>query len=200
VARGGRLFRALAAIGLAASAAQAQTRTDERVELDALRSHVEFRVKVMWLVGVRGQFGAVHGVVDVDRFRSQAVVDARIDTDSVRMNVRGYEDWVKSPEFFDVAAHPQIRFVSEPFPLQRLHKGGDLPGTLTLRGVSQPIRLVLQAAACERPGYDCPIVATGAISRSPFGMRSRLGTLSDRVELRFDVFAKASVAASSAPR
>lgn len=193
---GCRLLRTLAAIGMALASAQAPARTDDRIELDEARSRVEFRVKVMWLIGISGQFSAMRGAVDIDRFRSQAVVDARIQADSVRMNTRGYEDWVKSPEFFDVAAHPEIHFVSEPFPLQRLRRGGDLPGTLTLRGVSEPIRLALEEATCDRPGYDCAIVASGAISRSPFGMRSRLGTLSDRVELRFEVFARSSVAAS----
>ncbi|WP_379988746.1 YceI family protein [Dokdonella soli] len=158
------------------------------VELDSPRSHATFRVKVMWLIGIRGEFSAVQGNVDIDRFRSQAVVDARIDADSVRMNVRGYEDWVKSAEFFDASVHPEIRFVSDPFPLQRLRNGGELPGTLTLRGVSQPVRFMLEPATCAQPGHDCPIVATGMISRSPFGMRSRLGTLSDKVELDFSVF------------
>jgi polyisoprenoid-binding protein YceI len=194
---GCRLLRTLAAIGMALAPVQAPARTDDRIELDESRSHVEFRVKVMWLIGVSGQFRAMRGAVDVDRFRSQAVVDARIEAGSVRMNTRGYEDWVKSQEFFDVATHPEIHFVSEPFPLQRLRKGGDLPGTLTLRGVDEPIRLVLEEAACDRPGYDCAIVASGAISRSPFGMRSRLGTLSDRVELRFEVFARSSAAAAA---
>ncbi len=181
---------ALAATWLATSISEA--RADDRIELDGARSRAEFRVKVVWLVSVRGRFESVHGSVDVDRFRSQAVVDASIAVDSVRMNARGYENWVKSPEFFDAKAHPQIHFVSEPFPLQRLEKGGDLPGWLTLRGVSQPVALKLEPATCARPGYDCAIVASGVISRSPFGMRSRLGTLSDKVELGFSVYAKPS--------
>jgi polyisoprenoid-binding protein YceI len=162
------------------------------VELDSARSDAQFRVKAMWLIGIHGYFGSVRGSVEIDRFRNQAVVDARIDADNVRMNVRGYEDWVKSPEFFDAFAHPEIRFVSEPFPLQRLHNGGELPGTLTLRGVSQPVRFTLDAATCADPGYDCAIVAKGTISRSPFGMRSRLGALSDKVQLSLGVYAKPS--------
>jgi polyisoprenoid-binding protein YceI len=182
----------LAAALLIVILAQPSAHAGDRVELDSARSRAEFRVKAMWLIGIHGYFGTVHGSVDIDAFRSQAVVEARIAAASVHMNVRGYEDWVKSREFFDAAAHPEIRFVSEPFPLQRLRKGGELPGTLTLRGVSRPVSFELAATTCAQPGYDCAIVASGTISRSPFGMRSRLGTLSDTVELGFSVYAMPS--------
>lgn len=164
----------------------------EPIALDASRSRAEFRVRVMWLVNVRGTFEGVHGTVEVDRFRNRAVVDARIDAASVRMAAHGYEDWVKSREFFDATAHPQIRFESAPFPLVRLRVGGELPGTLTLRGISQPVAFTLAPAGCDLPGEACPIVANGVLRRSLFGMRSRLGTLSDKVELGLAIYATAA--------
>lgn len=161
----------------------------DRVELDSQRSHAEFGVKVMWLISVHGRFGKVHGSVDVDRFRNSAVVDARIDANAVEMSNKSYADWVKSDEFFDVAHYPEIRFVSDSFPLQRLRKGGELSGTLTIRGATQPATFDLQASECDQPAYACPIVVTGSIRRSAFGMRSRRGALSDKVDLNFEVFA-----------
>ena len=159
------------------------------MQLDGTRSNATFGVKVMWLVGVHGRFGKVSGVVDIDRFRSLATVDARIDANAVEMSTKGYADWVKSPEFFDVAKYPEIRFVSESFPLQRLKRGGQLSGTLTIRDTSQPVTFDLLAAECDKPAYDCPIVVSGSIRRSAFGMRSRRGALSDKVDLHFEVFA-----------
>ncbi|HKE47375.1 MAG TPA: YceI family protein [Rhodanobacteraceae bacterium] len=161
----------------------------DHVELDSARSQATFGVKVMWLVSVHGRFGKVHGVVDVDRFRNFAVVDARIDANAVEMGNKGYEDWVKSPEFFDVAEHPEIRFVSESFPLQRLRRGGKLTGTLTIRGTDQVVTFDLDPADCDHPAYECPIMVSGSIRRSAFGMRSRRGALSDKVDLHFEVFA-----------
>jgi len=161
----------------------------EHVQLDGTRSNATFGVKVMWLVGVHGRFGKVSGIVDVDRFRGMATVDARIDANAVEMSTKGYADWVKSPEFFDVAKYPEIRFVSESFPLQRLKRGGQLSGTLTIRDTSQPVTFDLLAAECDKPAYDCPIVVSGSIHRSAFGMRSRRGALSDKVDLHFEVFA-----------
>jgi polyisoprenoid-binding protein YceI len=70
-----------------------------------------------------------------------------------------------------------------------LRRGGQLAGTLTIRDASQPVTFDLVAADCDRPAYDCPIVVSGSIHRSAFGMRSRRGALSDKVELHFDVFA-----------
>jgi polyisoprenoid-binding protein YceI len=169
--------------------ALAEESQTEQVQLDGARSHATFGVKVMWLVSVHGRFGKVSGVVDVDRFRGTATVDARIDANAVEMSTKTYEDWVKSDEFFDVAKYPEIHFVSESFPLQRLRRGGQLAGTLTIRDASQPVTFDLVAADCDRPAYDCPIVVSGSIHRSAFGMRSRRGALSDKVELHFDVFA-----------
>lgn len=163
----------------------------ETVKLDGARSQLGFTVRVLWLVGVSGHFGKVDGTVHVDRFRNQISVDARIDVDAVKMDNKRYEEWVKSSEFFDVAAHPTIEFKSEPFPQPRLRKGGELSGMLTLRGVRQPVTFQLQPAACERPAYDCPIEVEGTIRRSEFDMHSRRGTLSDKVELQFSVYAVA---------
>jgi polyisoprenoid-binding protein YceI len=182
----------LVAILFAAGLARADEPELDHVELDSTRSHAEFGVKVVWLVPVHGRFGKVQGTVDVDRFRNFASVDARIDANAVEMGSKNYEEWVKSDEFFDVAEHPEIRFVSESFPLQRLRRGGQLSGTLTMRGTEQPATFDLAAATCDHPAYDCPIIVTGSIRRSAFGMSSRRGALSDKVDLRFEVFAIAS--------
>ena len=159
------------------------------IRLDALRSDVGFRVKVLWLLGVRGHFGSVDGTVRLDPFRNELRVDARIDVASVRMSSASYEEWVKSPEFFDAATHPQILFTSDAFPRARLRAGGELPGQLTVRGVRQPVQFDLKPAECDRPAYDCPIRVAGAIRRSMFGMGSHRGTLADKVELDFTVYA-----------
>ena len=182
----------IAAFMVAVRLARADEAPIDHVELDSARSQATFGVKVVWLVGVHGRFGKVQGVVNVDRFSNFATVDARIDANAVEMSTKTYEDWVKSGEFFDVAHYPDIHFVSESFPLQRLRKGGTLSGTLTIRDKSQPVTFDLDPAECARPAYDCPITVSGSIRRSAFGMRSRRGALSDKVDLHFEVFAIAS--------
>ena len=185
---------ALAGTPQPAAAAMSETDTPDVLQLDPANSHVDFRVKLMWLLRVGGRFGAVDGSVRVDRFRSQVSVDAHIAVDTVSMDNASVEAWVKSPEFFDSAHYPKIDFASDPFPQARLRDGGEVPGTLTLRGIQQPVRFELQPAACDRPAFDCPIEVAGSVPRSAFGMRSRHGTLSDRVELRLSVRALPPVA------
>ncbi|MEP6484672.1 MAG: YceI family protein [Rudaea sp.] len=160
-------------------------------EIDSPKSHANFEVKVMWLVNVHGDFGAVKGSLTVDRFRGSANVEADIDADDLHMRTHSHETWAKSVEFFDSAHFPKIHFSSASFPLARLAAGGEIEGTLTLRGVEQPIRLTVDAADCKDPlSGECAVEAWGAIHRSEFGMQSRRGALSDKVQLRLSAFVK----------
>jgi len=194
-------LRAIACAALLAFAANAAMAADEGangevIRLDASRSELGFRVKVVWLLGVNGHFGRIHGEVHRDAFRNQLRVDATVDATSVRMASRSYEDWVKSRDFFDVERHPVITFSSDPFPRSRLFGGGDIQGRLTLRGITRPVRFDLLPAGCARPALDCPIRVAGTIRRSMFGMRSHRGTLADKVELDFSVYALPAPGAS----
>ncbi len=54
-------------------------------DLDAERSRGDFEVRVLWLVGVHGRFGKVHGTVAIDREHGTVVADARIDVDTLTM-------------------------------------------------------------------------------------------------------------------
>lgn len=184
-----RACASLLGLLLLAAASYAGAAEGELIRLDASRSEVGFKVKVMWLLGVNGRFGKVEGTVRTDPFRNRLSVDARIDVASVSMGRRSYEEWVKSDEFFDAATHPQILFESEPFPRARLKSGGELRGDLTMRGVRLPVRFDLRPAECDRPAFDCPIRVDGEVKRSQFGMGSHRGTLADRVDLEFSVFA-----------
>lgn len=173
-----------------ASMAFASETRDSVRQIDAARSHAEFSLRAMLVVGVQGKFGGVSGSVHLDSFRSQGWVDARIDANAVSMGSSDREIWARSEEFFDSANHPIIRFVSEPVPQLRLRTGGDLPGTLTLRGVERPVLFTILPGECLRPGEDCAIQAQGSIARSEFGMRSKRAVLGDRVRLDLSVLVK----------
>jgi polyisoprenoid-binding protein YceI len=186
----------LLALATADKPASSQT---EIMVLDGERSNASFSVKVLWVIDVDGQFGGVHGNVEIDHFRSQAVVDARIDANAVKMRRSGTENWVKSDEFFSVAQYPEIRFHSSPFPLSRLSSGGELPGTLSLRGIVGPITFKVLPSTCSRPALDCPVEAIGTIKRGTFGMRSRKGTLADKVELSLNIRVRESETYPASP-
>ncbi|HET7064563.1 MAG TPA: YceI family protein [Rudaea sp.] len=168
--------------------AGASSNVEAPLALDPVRSTAEFEVKVLWLIGVHGRFGKVHGTIAVDREHASVVADARIDVGTITMRTRSYEEWVKSAEFFDAAKFPQIHFVSEAFPQDRLRSGGEIAGTLTVRDVNRHIVLEVEPSDCpDAVARRCAVEASGRIHRSDFGMRSRRGTLSDNVELRFSI-------------
>ena len=185
-----RMHVLVASLALLCGYAGADERGDVvTIALDSARSRADFEVKVLWLIGVHGRFGQVHGVVTLDRFRSTIMADARIDVDTITMRNHGYEQWVKSAEFFDAAHYPQIHFVSHAVPVERLRAGGEITGTLTVRDISRPVTLDIEPSDCiEAIASACAVEASGTIRRSDFGMRSRRGTLSDKVELGFSIY------------
>ncbi|HSE13576.1 MAG TPA: YceI family protein [Rudaea sp.] len=174
---------------------------DARLTLDPLRSSAEFEVKVLWLIGVHGRFGQVHGTITVDRDHAREVADAWIEVGTITMRNHSYEEWVKSAEFFDAARFPQIHFVSEPFSRDRLRRGGEIGGTLTVRGIDRHIALEVEPSECpDAVARTCAVQASGSIRRSDFGMRSHRGTLSDKVELGFSIYLDPATGAEAASR
>lgn len=187
----------LAAALCACAAGPLHAQDGEIIHLDASRSSGGFRVKVVWLLGVNGEFGRIGGDVRLDPFRNTLRVDARIDATSLHMSSKRYENWAKSEDFFDVEHHPQISFTSDDVPRVRLRDGGDLSGQLSVRGITQPVRFALLPSECARPAYDCPIRVKGTIRRSQFDMGSYLGTLADKVELDFRIYLQGDAAGSA---
>jgi polyisoprenoid-binding protein YceI len=176
---------------LACGVAQAEGETT--LALDAERSSAEFEVKVLWLIGVHGRFGRVQGEIRVDAQRVLATADARIEVGAITMRNRSYEEWLKSPEFFDASAHPDILFASRPFALNNLRQGGEIAGLLTVRGIERPIVLQVTPSTCpEALAVNCPVQASGSIRRSEFGMRTRRASVSDKVDLAFTIYLAAA--------
>ena len=157
--------------------------------MDATRSRATFEVRVLYLIGLHGEFGSVHGSVESGPGSGTAAVEAMIDTNAVHMRSRRYENWTKSAEFFDAQHFPQIHFASDPFPAAHLTQGGPINGTLTIRGASKPVTFQIDSAECKTPlAGGCAVEAAGTIHRSEFGMRSRRGALSDKVDLNLSIF------------
>ncbi len=152
---------ALPAVLLAAVlAAHALPLAAETLTVDPARSHAEFGVRVLWFGKIVGRLDDLQGTLDLDRRGGVATVDVHVATAAVRMDDRRYADWARGPDFFDAARHPQIRFVSQPFPLDRPQQGGALEGILTLRGISRPVRFELLPQPCLAATLDLAAAAT----------------------------------------
>ena len=155
-----------------------------RYRIDNARSQAGFSVRLLWLREIDGRFARLDATLQPGPQADTLVVDARIMVDSVAMESPRLRRWVLAPEFFDAAQHPVIRFVSVPLPRRELERGGELPGWLSLRGVTRPVRFVLQALRCDsaRPA-TCRVGLNGSVQRSDFGMSGHRAALSDQVKL-----------------
>lgn len=141
----------------------------ETLPVEPAHSHAEFGVHVLWFGTIVGRLDDLQGTLDLDRRRGEATVDVHVAAAGVRMDDARYADWARGPQFFDAARHPQIRFVSRPFPLDRLQQGGALGGMLTLRGISRPVHFELLPQPCLRTVLDLVAAVT---LRAPAGADS----------------------------
>lgn len=155
--------------------------------IDKSRSQAGFSLRALLVKRIDGGFTGVEGSVTRDPASGRVGVDVRIDANSVTMDRQSYADWARSDDFFAAAAHPWIQFRADNIPERLLREGGSSQGLLTLRGITRPVQLVIEAAACPRPGLDCSVHASGEVKRSEFGMDARRVVLSDKVELQFSV-------------
>jgi polyisoprenoid-binding protein YceI len=158
------------------------------VAIDPHRSGAVFRVQLRARSReVEGRLVAPRGELSGS---AQAGWTVRVRVDGRSLRVDGppwMERATRSDAFLAVNRHPAIAFASARFDDAVLHAGGELPGELTLRGLTRPVSLRLLPSDCARPGQDCDIHVQGQLSRKDFGMTAYRAFLRDGVEVRFRV-------------
>jgi polyisoprenoid-binding protein YceI len=134
-----------------------------RWRIDPARSHVEFRTRTLWgLATVTGHFERYQGSLDLQRSPAIALT---IETASLDTR-NGFRDrHLRSPEFFDAANHPEVRFVSDTATVdgERLK----IRGRLYAAGSSLPLEL---DASLRRAGDELEIHATTQADQRKLGM------------------------------
>jgi len=186
-----KIFVATAALLLmAAPAVLASSYT-----VDPVHSQVEFSVTHLVMFKVKGAFDQFQGVVEADPVGGTLnAVRASIQTASVDTREKKRDDHLRSADFFDVANHPEMTFVSK-----RIEgSGGDITvvGDLTIRGTTREVALkgkylgeIKDAYGKTRAGFS----ANGKINRQDFGLtwNKTLETgglvVGDEVEIALDI-------------
>ena len=187
---------ALLTLALAALPAAAPPPSPSRsIAIDPHRSGAVFHVQMRTRSRkVEGRLVAPRGELSGS---AQAGWTVRVRVDGRSLQVDGppwMERVTRSDAFLAVRRHPSIAFASARFDDTVLHSGGDLPGRLTLRGLTRPVSLRLLPSECARPGQDCDIHVQGELSRKDFGMTAYRAFLRDAVEVRFRVRLRAESA------
>ena len=140
-------------------------------DIDPVHSDVSFSVRHMMVSKVRGRFGEFSGQIVTGEDITGSSVQATIDATSIDTNNEQRDNHIRSADFFDVANHPTWTFTSTGVRVD----DGDLflDGELTIKGVTRPVTLTLQAEGFgpdafggTRAGFS----AATTINRNDFGV------------------------------
>jgi polyisoprenoid-binding protein YceI len=141
---------------------------------DPAHSAATFSIKHLGISTVRGEFGKMKGMVELDRGNPRASkVDATIDAASVSTREPKRDAHLKSPDFFDVAKFPTLSFKSTR--VETAPGGGlKLTGDLTIHGVTKSVTFDVQPLSPDtKTPFGTTIVGTSAttrINRRDFGI------------------------------
>ena len=131
--------------------------------LDPARSTVEFHVRHFYgLMTVKGRFGQYQGTLDLG---ASPAIELIVEADSLDTKVSKRDEHLRSEDFFHVADHPRVRFVSEAASVE----GDKLTATGQLHAAGRSIPV--QVEATVRPvGDEFEIEASALADHRELGM------------------------------
>ena len=164
--------------------------------VDEAHTSVAFSVAHLF-TSVQGRFDSFEGKIEFDpNDPAAAVVRGTIAAASINTNNAKRDKHLRSGDFFHVEKFPEIRFESTGGIANLQGKSGELPGNLTIHGVTKPVVLDVKFLGRgkdpwgnERAGFN----ATLTIDRKDYGLNwnELLETggvlVGDEVEIRIDV-------------
>jgi polyisoprenoid-binding protein YceI len=146
---------------------QKQAPITKRWFADGTTMSVEFAVKTFWGLGtVRGRFDRLSGSYSIGP--EGARIELTVEADSLDTGNGTRDEHLHSPDFFDVARHPHIRFTSN-----RVVDAGE--GTLLVTGELEAAGRIVPlefTADMKELGSRLEVEATTTIDQRRLGMSS----------------------------
>jgi len=136
--------------------------------LDPSHSEVSFKVKHMMISTVTGHFDEFEASIETEQedFKNAEMkFSAKVDSINTKNSDR--DAHLKSEDFFNAAAHPELSFTSTAF------NGEELTGKITLRGVTKEITLEVDYNGIVEDPYGqtkAGFEFTGSLNRKDFGL------------------------------
>jgi polyisoprenoid-binding protein YceI len=165
--------------------------------VDPAHSKVGFAVKHMGIATVRGEFTDFEGTLELGEDLSAAKVRGTVKTASVDTNEAQRDAHLRSADFFNADAYPELAFEStsiEAIDDETFRITGDL----TMNGVTNELVLTAEVNGVDIDPYGNEKVGlevTGQLSRGDYGMtfNQALGSgnmlVADKVKLALDIAA-----------
>lgn len=174
-------------LGAASLGAQA---ADYVIDKEGQHAFINFRISHLGFSWLYGRFNDFDGNFSWDAAApEQSSVQVSINTASVDSNHAERDKHLRSPDFLNVSAHPQARFVSTGVEMTG-EDTAKVTGELTLNGVTRPV--VLDARFMgegQDPwgGYRAGFEGTASLRLKDFDIAMDLGPASQEVELMLTI-------------
>lgn len=121
----------------------------------------------------RGKFDTSSGKIVLDKEAGTGTVNITVNTDSIDFGLPKLNEHTKSAEIFDVAKFPTATYEGK---FTKFKNGAptEVEGTLTLHGVTKPVKLTINKFLCKQNPMSkkdtCGADASASISRADFGI------------------------------
>jgi polyisoprenoid-binding protein YceI len=139
--------------------------------VDPAHTTIQFKVKNMGFMNVKGEFDKFKGTVVMDEADiTKAKVDVTIETASLKTGIDMRDNHLRSADFFDVVKFPTMTFVST-----KVEKGTDkdtlkVTGNLTIKGVTKQVELLVDGTKSLLGEQKRTATATATVNRQDFGV------------------------------
>jgi polyisoprenoid-binding protein YceI len=142
-------------------------------EIEPGHTYPSFEADHMGVSLWRGKFNSSSGTVVLDREAQTGMVDIKIDMASVDFGHDKMNEHARAPDIFDVAKFPTATYQGK-FANFVNGEPREVDGQLTMKGVTQPVKLKLNWLRCkEHPMMKKPFCGADAIAsfkRDAFGV------------------------------
>jgi polyisoprenoid-binding protein YceI len=132
------------------------------------------------------RFDQITGAIVIDKEAKVGSVDITIDATSVNTGYALFNEHIQAADFFDTAKYPNIYFKSSKVNFKE-DKPASIDGTLTIKGVSKPVTLLVSSFMCmPHPMAKkdaCGANASTVVKRSDFNMGKNVPYVSDEVTI-----------------
>ena len=143
--------------------------------LDPTHSEVQFKIRHLMISNVTGEFENFSTDVETeDEDFMTAKVTFTADIDSITTGNEQRDQHLKSPDFFDAAKYPQLKFVATKYENVDNDGSYELYGNLTIRDITKSIKLDVEFGGIikdpwgnTRAGFSI----NGKIHRKEYGLK-----------------------------
>ncbi len=179
------LLLGMLALPVLAQSARAQESKGSSKEyvLDGSHTKISFSIGHFFVSATQGLFASFDGKLNFDpRAPEQGSVIIHVSPGSISTGNDARDAHLRTSDFFDVDKFPQVTFQSQNL-VKNSGDTGTLTGTLSLHGVSRPVRLNVTLRTPDLNADRLDFTVTGTLKRSDYGMTNYLGVIGDEVSL-----------------